>query len=106
MTAAGATATNGYELLLNVPYDDPTMDPAGNPHDAATELPTLQIPSGISAITWNVTEWTNTDGLDNDGDGNTDEDDELNIKNVTLNVSYNDRQAKTLTINFYKTEMF
>ncbi|WP_020587600.1 type IV pilus modification protein PilV [Desulfobacter curvatus] len=104
LTTASTLAGNVYERLLNVSYDDSTMDPATNPH-SDTEFTGLQLPSHISSVSWNVTEWTNTDGTDNDGDGVTDESDELNIKAVTLNVNYSDRRAKTLTISFYKSEM-
>ena len=104
LTVAGTLAGNSYERLLNMPYTDPTMDPAANPHDE-TELSGLQLPSAVTSISWDVTVWTNTDGIDNDGDGITDETDELNIKFVSLNINYNDRVAKTLTINFYKNEM-
>ncbi len=105
LTLASSVAGNGFERLLNLPYTHTTMDPASNPHDN-TELTGLQLPSGVTSVSWNVTEWTNTDGLDNDGDGTTDEPDELNIKSVTLNVNYRDWLAKTLTITFYKSELF
>jgi len=105
LTIASSIAGNSFERLLNVPYTDPTMDPTANPH-AGTEITGLVLPSGVTSIAWNVTEWTNTDGLDNDGDGNVDEPDELNIKAVNLNVNYTDRLAKTLTITFYKSELF
>ncbi|MGM0656260.1 MAG: prepilin-type N-terminal cleavage/methylation domain-containing protein [Thermodesulfobacteriota bacterium] len=104
LTVTSTLAGNSYERLLNVSYDDPTMDPATNPHSDA-ELTGLQLPSHVSSVSWNITEWTNSDGIDNDGDGFTDESDELNIKVVTLSVNYSDRGAKTLTINFYKSEM-
>jgi type IV pilus modification protein PilV len=110
LTLAGTLAGNSYERLLNMAYSDPAMDPATNPHDE-TELAGLQISSAVTSISWNVTEWTNTDGINNDGDrwpDNTekiDEADELGIKQVVLNINYNDRVAKILTINFYKSEM-
>ncbi len=104
LTVASTLAGNSYERLLNVSYNDSTMDPATNPHSDA-ELSGLQLPSHVSSVSWNVTEWTNSDGLDNDGDGVTDESDELNIKVVSLNVNYNDGSPKTLTINFYKSGM-
>jgi len=104
VTETNTLAGNSYERLLNVSYDDSTMDPATNPH-SDTELTGLQLPSQVSSVSWNVTEWTNTDGVDNDGDGVTDESDELNIKFVTLSVNYSDRSAKTLTISFYKSGM-
>ncbi len=111
LTIASATGSNSFERLLNLPYDHSALDPAGNPHNE-TELTGLQLPTGVTSISWNVTEWTNTDGLNNDGDKNTDgtdktdESDELNIKLVNLNVHYTNRLAKTLTISFYKSELF
>ena len=105
LTIASTLAGNCYERLLNMPYDDPTMDSAGNPHDE-TELSDLQLPPNVTSISWNVTEWTNTDSIDNDGDGNTDESDELDIKAVSLVINYNDRTAKTLNINFYKSKIY
>ena len=104
LTVASTLAGNSYERLLNVSYNDSTMDPATNPHSDA-ELTGLQVPSHVSSVSWNVTEWTNSDGVDNDGDGVTDESDELNIKVVSLNVNYNDGSPKTLTIRFYKSGM-
>ncbi|EIM63100.1 prepilin-type N-terminal cleavage/methylation domain-containing protein [Desulfobacter postgatei] len=104
LTVASTLAGNSYERLLNVSYNDSTMDPATNPHSDA-ELTGLQLPSHVSSVSWNVTEWTNSDGVDNDGDGVTDESDELNIKVVSLNVNYNDGSPKTLTISFYKSGM-
>jgi len=112
LTVASTLANNSYERLLSMPYSDPTMDPTINlvagtntaPH-TQTELSGLQLPTSVTSISWDVTEWTDTDGIDNDGDGTTDEADELNIKFVNLNINYNNRVAKTLTINFYKSEM-
>lgn len=106
LTVAGTVAGNSYERLLNVQYNDPTMDPAGNPHDG-TELGGLQLPTSVNSISWNVTEWTN-DNIDHDGDGDNSivEDDELDIKVVTLTVNYTNRLAKALTITFYKSEIF
>ena len=100
-----STAGNGFEQLLNLPYTDPTMDPLQNHHDE-TELAGLTLPSGVTALSWNVTEWTNTDGIDKDGDGETDESDEVSIKSVTLIVNYRNWLAKTLTITFLKSELF
>ena len=104
LSVSSTLAGNSYERLLNVSYDDSTMDPAANPHSGA-ELAGLQLPSFVTSVSWNVTEWTNTDGVDNDGDGITDESDELNIKLVTLSVNYNDRNAKTQTVTFFKSGM-
>lgn len=108
LTLASMSGVNGYEWLLGMPYDDDTMDPspASNPHDQS-ELTGLQIQSNVASIVWNVTEWSTTDGIDNDGDGDTDESDEMNVKLVQLSVSYSDGTAnKTLTTEFLKTEMY
>ncbi len=105
LAVAGTVGGNGYERLLTMAYNDPTMDPAGNPHDQ-TELAGFQLPTGITSLSWNVTEWTNVDTLDNDGDGNVDEPDEVNIKNIDFNVNYSNKSAKTLTITFYKSEIY
>ena len=104
LTVASSLAGNSYERLLNMPYNATAMDPGTNPHNS-TELAGIQLPTAVTSISWNVTEWSNTDGVDNDGDGDTDEADELNIKFVSLNINYNNRTAKTLTINFYKSEI-
>lgn len=60
----------------------------------------------INAINWNVTSWR-TDGVDNDGDGRTDEFDERGVKSVQLNVLYTDgNRAMTSTFELLKTEIF
>ncbi len=105
LTTASILAGNSYERLLSLNYDDIALDPAGNPH-ANAELAGLQLPTGVTSISWNVVEWTNTDGLDNDGDGIVDEADELSIKSITLTINYTTTVAKTLTINFLKSEVF
>lgn len=105
LTVASSIAGNSFERLLNMPYDDATMDPNTNPHTDA-ELTGIQLPSNVTSITWTVTEWRVDDNLDNDGDGTIDEPDELDLKFVALNINYVDRVNKTLTINFCKSEMF
>lgn len=102
VSIASAGAGSGYELLLNMPYNAAALS-AGT--HTQNELPGLVIPWGVSSITWNVTEWTNTDGTDNDGDGDVDEADELGIKSIDLDVNYTNRSAKTSTINFFKSGM-
>lgn len=102
VSVASAGASSGYELLLNVPYNATALSAGAHIQD---ELPGLVIPRGVSSITWDVTEWTNTDLIDNDGDGVVDEADEVGIKSIDLNVNYSDRSAKTLIINFFKSEM-
>ncbi len=104
LTVAGTVSGDIFERLIDLPYDDDALNPAGNPHDSGI-FADLTLPPNITSVSWTVTEWTNTDGIDNDGDGDTDEADELDIKEVVLDVNYRDRTAKTLTINFYKSEM-
>lgn len=60
----------------------------------------------ITSIDWNVSEWK-TDGIDNDGDGKTDEYDERGVKSVQLVISYRDGSTpKSSTFEFLKTEIF
>lgn len=104
LTVASTVSGSLFERLIDLPYDDDALDPAGNPHDGSV-FADLTLPPNVTSVSWTVTEWTNTDGIDNDGDGDTDEADELDIKLVVLDINYRDRNAKTLTINFYKSEM-
>lgn len=104
LTTASVSGVSCYERLLGMPYDDPTLTP-GVTH-TQNEIAGLQLQSNVSSVTWTITEWSNTDGNDNDGDGQTDETDERNVKLVQLTVSYSDRSAKALTLEFLKTEMY
>ncbi|PIE62825.1 MAG: prepilin-type cleavage/methylation domain-containing protein [Desulfobacter postgatei] len=103
LTIAGATGENIYETLISQSYSDAVFD-AGT--HTINDLPGFVLPGSISAATWNVTQWSNTDGVDNDGDGTKDEDDESDIKFVTLTVTYTDAATKRLTINFLKSEIY
>lgn len=106
LTVAGSVGGNSYERLLSLDYDAPALDPAGNPHTQG-ELAGLVLPNAVTSISWNVTEWTNTDGLDNDGDGITDENDEAGIKAVDLTINYQDQaNNKSLTLTFLKSELY
>lgn len=106
LTIASSAAVDSYERLLQVGYNDATMDDAANPHDES-EFANFSLPARVSSVIWNVTEWTNGDTVDNDGDGMTDEGDETGIKLIALSVNYNDKGiTKTLTVNFYKHELF
>jgi type IV pilus modification protein PilV len=110
LTMASSVATDCYERLMSVEYDDAKMDDTANanPHSSAdfpTTLP-LTLPPGVTSVSWSVQEWVVGDG-DNDGDGQTDEPDEVGVKAVTLSVNYNDKAiAKVLTVNFYKHGLF
>lgn len=108
LTVATSVANNCYERLWNTPYDDATMtDTAGAKTHTQAELAGLSLPQGVTSVLWGVTTWTNGDGINNDGDGVTDEDDETNIKFVALDVNYTDKAvAKTMTVTFYKSELF
>ncbi|WDP90962.1 MAG: prepilin-type N-terminal cleavage/methylation domain-containing protein [Desulfobacter sp.] len=109
LTIADTVAGDCYEHLLSLPYDHDSLDgeAKSNPH-SLNELPTPrpQLPANVSSVTWTVTEWSNEDGFNNDGDGLTDEDDERGVKGITLTVNYRDKRAKRLTITFLKTELY
>lgn len=106
IVTATAVAADSYERLLNVPYNDPTMDPALN-HTNAEFPADFSLPAGVTGVNWAIVEWTNGDGVDNDGDGVTDEGDEIDIKAVTLSINYTDRTVpRTMTVNFYKSKAF
>lgn len=63
------------------------------------------LPASIESMSWTVVDWKN-DGIDNDGDLVTDENDEDGIKEITFNVSYNNRgNIRNATIRFLKTEI-
>ena len=108
ITVATSVANDCYERLWKVSYTDATMsDTAGAKTHTQGELTGFSLPTGVTAVNWGVTTWLNNDGIDNDGDGEIDEDDETNIKVVALDVNYTDRKiTKTITINFYKSELF
>lgn len=104
LTIATTAASDCYERLLNVPFDDATMDSTTNPHDES-EFAGFILPAGVTSITWNVTNG-DADGIDNDNDGVIDEGAESGIKSVTYSVNYHDKAvAKTLTLNFYKDKL-
>jgi prepilin-type N-terminal cleavage/methylation domain-containing protein len=104
LTTASIAASDCHERLLNVLFDDATMDTTTNPHDAS-EFPGFVLPIGVTSIIWNVTNG-NADGIDNDNDGTIDEGAESGIKSVVYSVNYNDKgTAKILTLNFYKDKL-
>ena len=103
LTIAGSTGENIYETLTNQSYSDTVFDAGAH---TISELTGFVLTGSISAASWNVTQWSNTDTVDNDNDGDTDEDDESDIKFVTLTVTYTDTAAKNLTINFLKSEIY
>jgi len=107
LTIADTVATDCYEHILNLPYTHTALDPTGNPH-FINDLPDPkpQLPSTISRVSWEVTEWIHPDLLDNDGDGEVDESDEWNIKGVRLTVDYVDKHTKDFTVIFIKTELY
>lgn len=108
LTVATSVANYCYERLWNTPYDEAMLsDTAGAKTHTQMEMAGFTLPAGVTAVNWGITTWLDGDGIDNDGDGDTDEDDETNIKLVALDVNYTDRSvAKTLTITFYKSELF
>ena len=103
LTIAGATGESIYETLTSQNYSDTVFDAGAH---TINELTGFVLPGSISTASWTVTQWSNTDNVDNDGDGTTDEDDENDIKFVTLTVTYTDAAAKSLTINFLKSEIY
>lgn len=103
LTVAGATGENIYETLTNRSYSDPVFNVGAH---GINELTAFVPPGSVITAAWNVTQWSNTDSLDNDGDGTTDENDESEIKFVTLTVTYTDETVKNMTINFLKTEIY
>ncbi|WP_321493170.1 prepilin-type N-terminal cleavage/methylation domain-containing protein [uncultured Desulfobacter sp.] len=103
VSIAGATGESIYETLTNRGYSDPVF--TVGTHNVS-ELTGFALPGSISTATWNVTQWSNSDTLDNDGDGSTDEDDENDIKFVALTVTYNDNNMKNMVINFLKSEIY
>ncbi len=62
--------------------------------------------SPINSIQWTVTDWQ-SDGIDNDIDGRTDEFDERGVKSIQLTVQYMVRGVvKNNAVTFLKTEIF
>jgi len=118
LTITTAVASDCYERLWNTSYDDALL----NDPDAGAQLPApdhtsnefvgFTRPDTVSTVEWEIETWVAGDGLDNDGDGETDENDETDIKRVTLNVNYNNdnfSQAgvrEPTTIIFYKSRLF
>jgi len=103
LTIAGATGETIYEALTSQSYSGTVFD-AGN-HNIS-ELTGFVLPGSVSTATWRVTQWSNSDGVDNDGDGTPDEDDENNIKFVVLTITYTDDTVKNLSISFLKSEIY
>ncbi|MCG8683623.1 MAG: prepilin-type N-terminal cleavage/methylation domain-containing protein [Desulfobacterales bacterium] len=104
ITIATSSVSSIYEILLNSDYSSALMT-AGN-HNDNELIGNYTLPNNNYVASWTVTQWTNTDGVDNDGDGATDENDENEIKFVTLVVTYQDQAAKTNTINFLKSTLY
>jgi hypothetical protein len=82
LTGAATWAADRMEILLGLPYDDPDLDPAGNPHPGGTH--------GRYTIEWNVTE------------------NEIlpNTKTIRVRVDYSDRgMPKSVSFNYYKADI-
>ena len=59
----------------------------------------------INTISWVVVDW-DSDSIDNDADGKTDEFDERGVKSVQLTVQYSEKGViKSSVIQFLKTEI-
>jgi prepilin-type N-terminal cleavage/methylation domain-containing protein len=106
LTIANASTTDLFERLLNVSYDDALLD-SGNHTDAEiVTVPAFVLPNNVTGITWTVKIGTSTDGVDDDGDTEIDEGDEVGIKFINMAVAYRDGGVdKTRVINFFKHEL-
>ena len=80
---ATALATNQVEALMALPYDDPDLDPAANPHGFV---------QGAYTVSWTVTD------SDIDSDGTNDS------KTVNVTVSCANRNAKEISIQYIKPQ--
>lgn len=65
-TGAVAAGTQFVEQLMRINFTNAALDPAGNPHDAAADLPALLQSAQadapyINAVRWNVTNLGATD---------------------------------------------
>jgi prepilin-type N-terminal cleavage/methylation domain-containing protein len=126
LTLTTAVANDLYERLWNTGYDNALLGDGGDgaalpldhyidrdPATGADEvIAGYRLEDSIEAITWEVETWPAGDGVDNDNDGQNDENDETDIKRVTLNVHYYNENFNTLgtreptTIIFYKSRLF
>lgn len=106
LSMANSGGRDLIERLLNVDYDDALLDDGAHDETEFTGVNAITLPSNITGIDWTVKEGTSSDNVDDDGDGDIDEGDEVGIKFVNVVVSYVSKgENKTRTINFYKHEM-
>ena len=104
LSYAANAANDVYERLQNIDYDDTVFDDGSGGDE--TDFASILLPDNVTGVAWAVTEWSATDTIDNDLDGETDEGDENGVKLVALTVTYRDSgEQKTYNLNFYKTEM-
>ena len=90
-------ACNTIEELIATDFNDSAL--SKGEHNATAASP-------IQSIRWFVFDWQ-SDGIDNDHDGKTDEFDERGIKNIQLTVRYREKdQTGNYTIRFFKTKIF
>lgn len=84
------------ESLMNDSY-------AGSNLSSGNHTSSASLPSGVQSCRWVVTEWTTSDGIDNDSDSATDEIDEQNIKSINITVTYNNYdKAKSINTKLIK----
>jgi len=96
ISEASNASCEKIEELLGIDFDDTIFD-LGD-HSEAGLFP-------INNISWSVTDW-DSDSVDNDGDGKTDEFDERGVKSILLTVQYTDMgRTKSTSIQFLKTEI-
>lgn len=100
ITAASNTVRDTIEQMLGKDFNDSDFSVSGNPHQITSGLP-----SGISSISWEVTDWS-SDDEDNDNDSRVDEFDERGVKSIQLNVRYTDLGiSNEMEIHYLKTEL-
>ncbi|TKB09377.1 type IV pilus modification protein PilV [Desulforhopalus sp. IMCC35007] len=106
MTIANASTTDLFERLLNVSYDDALLTDGVHTDAEIVTVPAFVLPDNVTGITWTVKTGTSTDGVDDDGDTDIDEGDEVGIKFINMTVTYSDGgRNKTRVINFFKHEL-
>ena len=88
ITEAATIATDRMEMLIVLPFDDPLLDPAANPHPSAPDDT-----QGKYSIQWTVT----------DTDLNADSTNDAKVINMT--VSWPGAGSKAVNIDFIKPDM-
>lgn len=98
ITGSASTISDLAEQLYPKSYSHSDLE-------AGTHTFSGTLPTGVESITWSVVEW-DSDGIDNDLDGVTDESDEQGVKEVTYTTTYNNRgNDRNISIRFLKTRI-